>query len=226
MSDSEIIYGEFSKEIKNRFLCTVKINGTDTVCYIPSSCRLSNFIDLTNRKVILQPIKKKNARTKYTVYAVKYRQVYVPLNLSNANRIIERSLHRKIFAFLGARKTVYREKSIDGYKCDLYIADTDTIVEIKCVLSFNKSASFPTVFSERANRQLKNIKSLLENGHKVCYIFVSLYSGTKCISINEQHTEYAHLFSECIQKGMTTYAVSIGMNECKPYIKSSVKLEC
>lgn len=224
--DSEIIYGEFLEEIKNRFLCTVKINGTATVCYIPSSCRLSNFIDLTNREVMLQPIRKRNARTKYSVYAVKYRQTYVPLNLSNANRIIEKNLNRRIFSFLGVRNTVCREKSIDGYKCDLYIADTDTIVEIKSILCFNKTAFFPAIFSGRANQQLKNIKSLLEKGHKVCYIFVSLYSGNRCIFINEQQTEYAFLFGECMQKGMTAYAFSIGMNESTPFIKSRVKIEC
>ena len=56
--DSQIIYGKFKEEIKNRFLCTVNINGANTICYIPSSCRLSNFINLTDRMVMLQPIKK------------------------------------------------------------------------------------------------------------------------------------------------------------------------
>lgn len=59
MSESEIVYGTFKEEIKNRFLYTVSIDGTDTVCYIPSSCRLCNFIDLSNRTVMLQPIKKR-----------------------------------------------------------------------------------------------------------------------------------------------------------------------
>ncbi len=150
MSDSEIKYGMFKNEIKNRFLCTINVDGTDTICYMPSSCRLSNFVELSNRQVILRPIKKKNARTKYSVYAFRYRQSYVPLNLSSSNVTIENNLRRRMFAFLGSRNSVFREKTIDGYKSDLYIADSDTIVEIKSILSFNRTAQFPTVFSERA----------------------------------------------------------------------------
>lgn len=43
----DYVYGTFQAEIKNRFLCSVNIGGKDAVCYIPSSCRLSNFIDMT-----------------------------------------------------------------------------------------------------------------------------------------------------------------------------------
>ena len=139
MPGSEIVYGTFKEEIKNRFLCTVSIDGTDTVCYIPSSCRLSNFIDLSNRAVMLQPVKKKGVRIKYAVYAVKYRRSYVPLNLSVSNKVLEAEIIRRYFSFLGKRKNVFREKIIDGYKSDLYIADTDTIIEVKSILSFNKN---------------------------------------------------------------------------------------
>jgi DNA-binding sugar fermentation-stimulating protein len=225
LSNSGIVYGEFKEEIKNRFLCIVNINGSDTVCYIPSSCRLSNFIDLANRRVILRPIKNKNARTKYAVYAIKYGQGYVPLNLSDTNRLIEKSLKRRIFSFLGARKNIYREENIDGYKSDLYITDTDTIIEIKSVLSFSKNALFPTVFSGRANRQLKSIMSLLENGHKVCYMLILMYSGTKSISINEQQTEYAELFNACVKKGMAVFAFSLGMSKGEVFVKSRIKTE-
>ena len=45
-------HGIFKKELKNRFLCLVEIDGEDTLCYIPSSCRLSNFIDLTGKEVL------------------------------------------------------------------------------------------------------------------------------------------------------------------------------
>lgn len=221
MPDSETKYGIFKTEIKNRFLCMVNVEGNDTVCYIPSSCRLSNFIDLSNRQVMLQPIKKENARTKYSVYAVKYRRNYVLLNLSTSNKVIEESIHRRLFAFLGSRRNVFREKNIDGYKSDLYVEDTDTVIEIKSILSFNNSAQFPTVFSERANRQLEDIRRLLEAGHKVCYMFVSMYSGVKQIYINEQE-EYCKLFRECMEIGMKICAFSLGLKESTPFVKTQI----
>lgn len=220
----EIKYGVFKKELKNRFLGTVNIEGTDTVCYIPSSCRLSNFIDLSNRHVMLQPIKKKDARTTYSVYAVKHQRSYVLLNMSDSNRIIEESIHRRIFAFLGKRRSIFREKNIDGYKSDLYLEDTDTIIEVKSILSFDNTAHFPTVFSERAICQLKNIRKLLNSGHKVCYMFVSMYFGVKEICINEQQEEYCKLFRECIKSGMEVCAFSLGMKGSTPYVKTQISV--
>lgn len=222
MSGSEIVYGTFKEEIKNRFLCTVSIDGTDTVCYIPSSCRLSNFIDLSNRPVMLQPVKKKGARTKYAVYAVKYRRSYIPLNLSVSNRVLEAEIRKRYFSFLGKRKNVFREKVIDGYKSDLYIADTDTVIEVKSILSFNKNAIFPTVFSERANRQLEELLGLLMNGHKVCYMLVSMRSSVETIRINDEQEEYYRLFKDCMKHGMTVSAISLSMKNDLPYVKSRI----
>lgn len=226
MSDSKIIYGLFKEEIKNRFLCTVNIEGADTVCYIPSSCRLSNFIRLENRTVILQPIKKKNARTKYSVYAVKYRRGFVPLNLSATNKVIEENIGKRTFAFLGKRKEIFREKMVDEYKSDLYIADTDTIIEVKSILSFDKTANFPTVFSERANRQLEDLARLLSGGHKVCYMFVSMCSSVEQIHINEAQDEYCKLFKDCVNRGMMVCGVSLGMKEIETYVKRRIDVIC
>lgn len=222
MSESEIVYGIFKEEIKNRFLCTVSIDGTDTVCYIPSSCRLSNFIDLENRTVMLRPIKKKDSRTKYAVYAVKYRRSYVPLNLSVSNRVLETEIRRRYFSFLGIRKAVFRERVIDGYKSDLYIADTDTVIEVKSILSFNKNAIFPTVFSERANRQLEELLGLLANGHRVCYMLVSMCASVESIQINAEQDEYYRLFVDCMRHGMTVGAISLSMKNDLPYVKSRI----
>lgn len=222
MSESKIVYGTFKEEIKNRFLCTVSIDGTDTVCYIPSSCRLSNFIDLANRTVMLRPIKKKDARTKYAVYAVKYGRSYVPLNLSVSNRVLETEIRRRYFSFLGKRETVFRERVIDGYKSDLYIADTDTVIEVKSILSFNKKAIFPTVFSERANRQLEELLGLLMNGHKVCYMLVSMCASVESIQINAEQEEYYRLIVDCMRHGMTVSAISLSMKNDLPYVKSRI----
>lgn len=45
--------GIFKQELKNRFLCEVEIDGESTVCYVPSSCHLSNFLDLQGKSVLL-----------------------------------------------------------------------------------------------------------------------------------------------------------------------------
>jgi DNA-binding sugar fermentation-stimulating protein len=178
---------------------------------------------MKGRMVLLLPIKKENARTKYSVYAIQYRRGFVPVGLSSVNQVIKNELNRRIFSFLGSRKQVFGEKSIDGYKSDLYIEDSDTVVEIKSILSFGKEALFPTVSSERANHQLENIRELLLNGHKVCYMFISMYGGTKQITVNEEQTEYFSLFRKCIEVGMTVRGFSLYMDNGVPKVKATVK---
>lgn len=220
----EYAYGIFQTEIKNRFLCSVNIDGRDETCYIPSSCRLSNFIDMAGRTVLLKPVEDPNARTSFAVYAVKYRKGFVLLNLAQANRVIEVQLYRRYFAFLGSRKKVSREYKIGNYKTDLYIHDTKTLIEVKSTLSFAKATAFPTVYSERAVKQLKEISRLLDEGYRACYILVSLNPCVKEIVINTEVSDFYNLFHECIEKGMTCCAFSVRLREQVPELYSKIKV--
>lgn len=137
-----LIKGTFLYEIKNRFLCMVKVGTKDVICYIPSSCRLSNFIDLKNRQVLLSPVASKTARTLYSVFAVKFKQSYILLNTSLPNIAIEKEITGRRFSFLGKRSQVLHEKNLGKYRCDLFIQDTNTIIEIKSIISTNSEACF------------------------------------------------------------------------------------
>ena len=224
ITSDDYVQGVFKSEIKNRFLCQVNVAGDDVVCYIPSSCRLSNFLDLTNRNVLLKPVKDKNAKTKYSVYAVEFEKNYILLNLSQSNRIIENQINRRYFSFLGNRKNVMREAVIAGYKCDLFIKDTNTIIEIKSILSFDKETIFPSMYSKRALKQLADIAELLDKGYKVCYMFVSLNSSVKSLAIDVTETYYFDLFSKCIEKGMVCYGFSLKFINGEPTIHSSLQI--
>lgn len=224
MSDNQYIHGMFKEEIKNRFLCTVTIDGSDVLCYIPSSCRLSNFLDMPGREVLLAPVASSTARTRYSVYAVKVGRRFIPINLSNINVVIYRELHRRFFAFLGKRKNVKKEALVNGYKSDLFIEDSQTIIEIKCILSFDDKALFPTVFSERAINQLKQISTLLEDGYKVCYLFISLNPSVKRIFINPSIDQYYQMFSNCLEKGMQVRGFSVGFDKDEIHVKSSINV--
>lgn len=222
--DGDLIIGTFIKEEKNRFICLVEVNGKETVCYIPASCRLSNFLDLDGRQVLLRPIKSEKARTEYSLFAVKSRRRFIPLNLSVANRAIEEQINRRIFSFLGKRKNVIRETPIAGYKADLFIHDTKTLIEIKSILSFEEEALFPTVYSERAVKQLRQIKELLIQGYRVCYMLVSLNSTVKQITLNQHMREFNEHFLECIDLGMLCCGYSICLKNGVPTIYSKVNV--
>ena len=118
-----------------------------------------------------------------------------------ANRAVEQGIHSRRFSFLGKRNEIVKEHKVDGYKADLYIKDTDTIVEIKSVISSNPTALFPTVYSERTINQLQMLKQLLEKGKKVCFMIVSLHPYVTEIVIDRNTLFYKEL-SSCIELGM------------------------
>ena len=118
VNSNEIVEGYFIRELKNRFLCEVEVNSKLAVCYVPSSCHLSNFLDLQGKRVLLLPNKSKNTRTEYSLFAVPYRRSYIILNTSMANRAVEASICQRRFAFLGKRKYVKKEMTTGIYKRD------------------------------------------------------------------------------------------------------------
>lgn len=223
-SGEKFVTGIFVQELKNRFLCEVRINEENVICYIPSSCRLSNFLELAGKLVLLRENTTIGSRTKYAVYAVKYGRQFILVNLSETNRIIENEIERRFFSFLGKRKSVSHEICIDGYKSDLYIKDTRTIIEIKSILSVERTAEFPTVYSDRAVQQLQKLSSLLESGYKVCYMFVSLNSKVESISVNHNVPEFFNVFRDCINQGMEVCAVSVKLVNHHPTIHKRIKV--
>ena len=205
----ELLQGTFISENKRRFLCTVRVEEQDVLCYVPASCHLSPLIELEGRTVLLTPVESPKAKTQYALFAVKHGKSYVLLNLAYANKVVEKEIHRRLFAFLGKRKTISHESIVDGYKTDLYIHDTDTLIEIKTVLSMNKEVSFPSVASNRAIKQLKEISQLLDCGYNAAYIIVSLNPLAKKLVIDNQYQEFSVIFKECLDKGMVCKAFSI-----------------
>ncbi len=218
--------GIFKEELKNRFLSLVEVDGKDALCYIPASCRLSNFIDLTGREVFLLPVVSPNSRTKYSIYALYESNNYILLNLSKVNETIEKNIRSRRFSFLGKRIHIRKEHTVNGYKSDLFIDDTKTVVEIKSILSFtkDKEAQFPSVYSQRAIEQMRKLSVLLDKGFNVCYIFVALNPKSKRLSINEDIKEYKDLFNVCVKKGMKVKGVSLKLIDGEPVIISSLPI--
>ena len=220
---AEFKYGRFVRELKNRFLCEVKTDDKVEECYVPSSCHLSNFLQLKGKRVILIPTQGKNPRTKYALYAAPYRRNYIILNTSLSNVAIEKGIHNRRFSYLGKRSNVQKEHSVEGYKADLYIPQTKTIVEIKSVLSENDEAVFPTVFSERTQNQLKSIQEMLDKGYKVVFIIVSLNPYIKKLTIDIS-TEFYLELTRCIEKGMEIRAYTSHLKDYEIEIKKQIPL--
>ena len=221
--NSSYISGVFVRELTNRFLCEVKIDVKVEECYVPSSCHLSNFLQLKGKRVLLVPTQGKNPRTRYALYATPYRRNYIVLNTSLSNVAIEKGIYNRRFSYLGKRALVQKEHSVEGYKADLYLPDTRTIVEIKSVLSNKDEALFPTVYSERTQNQLKSIQKMLDKGYKVVFVIVSLNPYIKKLTIDKS-TEFYSELTRCIEKGMEIRAYTSHLRNYEIEIKKQIPL--
>lgn len=221
---SRCIEGIFVQELKNRFLCEVLINGISTVCYVPSSCHLSNFLVLKGKKVLLLPTVTPNARTQYSLFAIPFKRSYILLNTSIANYAVLESMGSRRLSFLGARKNVLPEHTIEGYKADAFIEDTETVVEIKSVLSVEETAFFPTVYSERAIHQLEKLQKLMEAGYNAHFIIVALNPYIKRVRIVRANGLW-DVLKPCIDSGMKVSAFVCRLSNEGPKLGRNIPID-
>lgn len=217
------IEGIFIKERKNRFICEVIVEGETIECYVPSSCRLDNFIELHGKRVLLLPTEAPGARTRYSLFALPYKRNHILLNIGRVNSVIERDIGKRCFSALGKRSEAYREYKIGSYKSDLFIGNSRTLLEVKSILSLEKSAMFPTVFSQRTLEQLTEISSLLDKGYNAALVIASLNPYVEEIQIDHASPFYEALIP-CIEKGIQLLAVSLHIHQGQARIKRKIKL--
>lgn len=224
MDDKCHIYGVYKRELKNRFLCIVEVNGEELLCYQPISCKLSNFLDPVNKLVILIQIMKKNSKTKFAVYAIKIGREFILVNFQSVNKIFVEQIKKRKFKYFGKRNIVHTEKFIDTYKADVYLEESRTIIEIKTIISFEKNVLFPNMDTERFIKQLNKMQNLLENGYGVCLIFAILSSKTKEISFDINNKKFYDLFQRCLEFGMVCKGYYIKGIETTPYFGNEIPM--
>ena len=129
-----------------------------------------------------------------------------------------------MFSYLGKRKSICKEHYIEGYKSDLFIRDTNTIIEIKSVLSLKECASFPTLYSERSLAQLEKLRDLLDMGYHVHYTIVSLNPYVKTITLIRT-SHFAELLCDCFNQGLTISAYTCALKDNRIIIKHRIPIE-
>lgn len=215
----EFVEGIFLRELKNRFLCEVELQGEPTVCYVPSSCHLGNFLQLQGKRVLLIRNQGGATRTQFALFALPYMRSYILLSPAAANQAVAASLSSRRFAFLGSRKHYQAEHKVDGYKADLYIEDTRTVVEVKAVITTDSEAVFPTVYSERTLRQLSTLEKRLDTGMRACLMIVSLNPYVRQLRIDTR-SEFGQELEICISKGLMIRAFC-----CRYTTVSGIKID-
>ena len=195
------ITGTFIEECKNRFLCLVKVKKETHLCYVASSARLENFLELKGKRVLLMINQGNKTRTDYTLFAVKQNAKYIVLNLAVANKFLAdllRSEYTKRIEFI-------REKIVNlDYKCDLYITTTPPVlVEAKSIISDKETVAFPSVIGDRAMKQFNALYNALEQGYRVRYCLVLLTPTIISLIANDSAKEFYMGLVRAMEAGMS-----------------------
>lgn len=182
------VKGIYKKEMPNRFRCEVDIGGKIYTCYQPLSFKLNKIMDPEEKEVLLTRINKEDTDLVYTVYAIGIdNNNFALLNLQMVNQIFKDNIGSRKFAFLGKRNNIVCEKKIERLKTDLYLQDTDTIIEVKTIFSFDKEVLFPNIKSYRLQRQIEELTHLLKVGYKAVMFFAVLTPYPIKIIINREN---------------------------------------
>ena len=137
------------------------------------------------------------------------------------NNVIKGQINRRFFSYLGKRKEIQAEKIVEGYKADLFLPESRTVIEVKTVLAEEKIAQFSTLQAGRTVKQLGRLKELLEKGYKVSYLIIALNPKTKEITITEDLKE---LLQQCIDQGMECRGYTIKCEEGNPVISKKIPI--
>ena len=196
----------FLREEKPRFLCTVFLDGKEELCYVPSSCKLGSLIKLDGERVLLKPVESKSSKLRYALYAVMKQQGWILLNLAEVNKVIKDQIARRFFSYLGKRKEIQTEKIVEGYKADLFLPESHTVIEVKTVLTEEKIGRFSTLQAGRTVKQLEQLKGLLAKGYKVGYLIIALNPKTREITVTKDLKE---LLQQCIAQCMQCHGYTL-----------------
>lgn len=195
----------FLEECKNRFLCKVKIDEHEELCYLSSSSKLTPFIKLAGREVILKKNLNTKSKTRYTLHAVRTPEGYVLVNLGYVNSLLKEEFLKCGHMF--ANSTIYAEKIIDNLlKVDFLIeSDTKIIVEAKGLITESSTAYLPSMKVERAISQLKALKKLLDKGYGAHYCLILMNPNISRVKLDKTNVSFYRLFRACLKRGMQVF---------------------
>lgn len=221
---SKLVKGIFLAECKGRFACEVSIDGKLEKCYVASSAKLNNFIDLHNMNVLLIENQNKS-KTKYSLFALEKEDKIILLNLNKVNGILINYLMT-----IGMKAELFKNEItfLNSFKADVVYFDSPLIIyEVKTILARENRAVYPCMQTKRVKIQLEKIIALLNLGYKIEYVFFLLEPDIIHVEISEREEELRRLFAEAIKLKMNIKVFKTLWNGNEFYIveDNSIKKE-
>lgn len=214
----EYIEGIFIKESKNRFLCEVLIDNQIQECYLPCSSKISEFIDLTNKTVLLKRNKGTKTKTNFSLFAVYVNNDnLILLDLNYLNILVKEQLYN-----VNSKREIFMTPA---FRSDIYLEKENKVIEVKGIIADKNKVEFPSVKAIRAEKQLIEIKKILLEGMKVEYVIILTNKEICEISFNPKREKFKQLFKECIALGMKLKVYSLKYKDNRFYLVNKRELQ-
>ncbi|NLX69022.1 MAG: hypothetical protein GXZ12_06305 [Clostridiaceae bacterium] len=197
----KFIEAKFLRELKGRFLCEIDIDGNIELAHVPNSAKLSKYIEIEDKNVLVVKNENPKAKTRYQLCAVETDDNHwIMVNLNLLNKIIA-----EYYEDNGCN--VQKERILsDTYKSDLLIKDKNgeqIVCEVKGIIANTKDVIFPMYSGERTVRQLEYFRRLLKTQRfSVKYVFVLLDNNIEVIYADKLNKEFVKHMRYCIKKQM------------------------
>lgn len=218
--------GVFLEECRHRFRCLVKIQDKEEICYLSSSSKLTPFIQLQGREVLL--IKNLNSKSKsaYTVHAVKSDTGYILLNLGHVNALLMTEFEKPGGFYAGAKEICREKKVHQNLRADFCIEQEQrTIIEAKGLITEKAVSYLPSMTVERAVTQLKIFKKLLKAGCEVHYYLVLMNPAIGAVELDKARTDYYKEFRACLKSGMKCFIYRVQCEETRFFVVRDIDSE-
>ncbi len=217
MEDLFLLQKEGLKESKlierlNRFTLKVRIGSKTEKVYLRNSGALSTVLS-PDRTVLLEKVNGENRKTRFNVFAIKIKELFVTVDSILPNKIFPKILDKGLLPELKRYKQIIKEPRLPEHgKADFLLekGEKKAYIEIKsCTHVENRIAKFPDRPTKRGRRHLENLTKLSDAGHESYIIFfVQRPDAEKFQPFKEIDPKFAALLKRSRDKGVNIKAFS------------------
>jgi len=210
----ELISGTLLKRYK-RFLADVKLETGDIVtAHCPNTGSMKGCSE-PGRRIYLSSHSNPGRKYRYTWELIAMPTSLVGVNTLVPNRLVFKSIDRKLIPELAGYENIRREVKIGAHsRIDLMLIGGNAehcYVEIKnCTLVSEGVAQFPDAVTARGLKHIDELEKLAEAGHR-CMMFYFIQRMDSQVFRPADHIdpEYGHRLRQAVEKGIEVVAYDV-----------------
>lgn len=195
----------------------VDIDGKPEMAHVPNSGRLREIL-IPGNPVLLSPAANPERKTRYTFKAVKHEGIWISIDSTAVNDVIEDSLKKGKLSQFGAIKELRREAVYKGSRFDFRILEEngrECFLEVKSVtLVKDRIAMFPDAPTQRGRKHLMELIDAVKNGHRAMVVFcIQRPDADAFRPYDENDPAFGKALREAKNNGVEVYAYKCNVKD-------------